>query len=421
MKIPVVFATDENYLLYTIVAITSMAENAGEDTFYQIYILVSGTLKKGHHLLDDVKRRYSNIEINLLPVGEAAFQNVHINNSHVTKATFYRLLLGELLEEEKCLYLDSDIIVNTDLQELYAVEMETDYIAGVSDLWIELMEEKRREERRIRTNIPTMNQYVNAGVLVFNLDQIRRDGLTEQFCRHMKIDYMFEDQDIVNVCCYDHIRRLPAKWNLFTLFMGRLDELGQKGIDRETIHYMKEKKGIIHYATPYIRPWESVRFLCNDIWWEYAGLWKDTKEFQTLEKRVRQREIGYSEAETAAYCKAYDEVYIWGFTAFGRNVLTEIMNRGADHITAFIDHDSEKQKYTYCGKPVIPFDGVCYEQGKGAFLIASQKKGNEIRSMLIEKGVREEDIVCIVQKNEYYYQCLRPEFRTEENMRKESE
>ncbi len=160
MRIPIVFATDENYLFYTVVAITSMAENAGEDTFYQIYILVSGTLKRGHHLLDDVKKRYPNIEIILLPVEEAEFEHVHINNSHVTKATFYRLLLGELLQEDKCLYLDSDIIVNTDLQELYSVELDSEYIAGVRDLWIELMEESRKEERWKKTNIPS-NVYLH--------------------------------------------------------------------------------------------------------------------------------------------------------------------------------------------------------------------------------------------------------------------
>lgn len=411
MRIPIVFATDENYLFYTVVAITSMAENAGEDTFYQIYILVSGTLKRGHHLLDDVKKRYPNIEIILLPVEEAEFEHVHINNSHVTKATFYRLLLGELLQEDKCLYLDSDIIVNTDLQELYSVELDSEYIAGVRDLWIELMEESRKEERWKKTNIPSMNQYINAGVLLFNLGKIRSDNLTEQFCSHMKRDYMFEDQDIVNVCCYGHIRRLPAKWNLFTLFMGQINELEEKGIDKDTIRYMKEKKGIIHYATPYIRPWESFRFQCNDIWWKYAEIWRDTDEFQNLEKRVRQCEIGYSEDMTAAYCKEYDEVYIWGFTAFGRNILTELINRDVDHIAAFIDNDVEKQKYTYCGKPVVPFDITGYEQRKCAFLIASQKKGTEIKNLLMEKGVREEDIVCFVQKNPYYYQCLRPEFR----------
>lgn len=410
MKIPVVFATDENYLFYTIVAITSMAENAKEDTFYQIYILASGALEKGHYLIDVIKNKYSNIDITILPVGEAEFQNVYINNSHVTKATFYRLLLGELLYVDKCLYLDSDIIVNIDLQELYAIELDSAYIAGVRDLWIDLMEENQREERRIKTDIPSMNQYVNAGVVLFNLDKIRRDKLTEQFCSHMKRNYMFEDQDILNVCCYDHIGWLPAKWNLFTLFMGQFSELEQKGIDKDTLCYMKEKKGIIHYATPYIRPWESKRFICNDIWWKYAEKWRNTLEFQMLEKRVQQREIGYSEKSIADYCVGYEKVYIWGFTELSRRVFTELLRKGVGNIVSFIDNDVEKQKFTYCGKPVRSFDiGVC-NAGKSAFIIVSRKKEKEIQNILAEQGVVEEDIVCFVQKSPYYYQCLRSEY-----------
>lgn len=410
MKIPVVFATDENYLFYTVVAITSMAENANEDTFYQIYILVSGALEKGHRLLDDVQKKYSNIKITLLPVGREKFQDVYIHNSHVTKAAFYRLLLGEVLPADKCLYLDSDVIVNTDLQELYTIELDSEYIAGVRDLWIDLIEEEEREKRKIKTNIPSLEQYVNSGVLLFNLDNIREDNLTEQFCHHMQKNYLFEDQDIINVCCYDHIKRLPAKWNLFTPFMGQLDELEQKGIEKDTIRYMKEKKGILHYATPFIRPWKSARFLCNDIWWKYAEIWRDTPEFQSMEKNMQQYEIGYSEEKAAAYCSAYDKVYIWGFTFFGRNILTELIKRGADNIAAFIDNDIEKQKFTYCGRPVISFDTFHYEQGKCALIIASQKSGNEIKNMLTDTGVEEDDIVCFVQKSPYYYQCLRPEY-----------
>lgn len=411
MEIPVVFATDENYLFYTVVAITSMAESADKDTFYQIYMLVSEELRNGHRLLTDLQGKYANIKINLLPVDGSEFQGVTINNKHITKATFYRLLLSELLQEDKCLYLDSDIIVTTDLQELYSTDIDDNYIAGVRDLWIDLISEEDREKRRIRTDIPSMDQYVNAGVLLLNLAKIRADHMEERFRSHMKKDYLFEDQDIINVCCYDHIVHIPAKWNLFTAFMGQMEELKEKGIDTRTLQYMQEKKGILHYATILIRPWMSKRFICNDIWWKYAEIWRDTEEFQSLEKGVQQREIGHSEDKAAAYCTEYDKIYIWGFTAFGRNILTELINRGVDHIAAFIDNDLEKQKYTYCGKPVVPMDITGYEQGKYAFLIASQKKGAEIKNLLMEKGVREEDIVCFVQKNPYYYQCLRPEFR----------
>lgn len=414
MEISVAFATDENYLFYTVVAITSMAENAKEDTFYHIYILVSGQLEKGHRLLLAVQEKYSNIKINIVPVMGGDFQNVFINNSHVTKTTFYRLLLGKLLQVDRCLYLDSDVIVNMDLQELYTVKMDSEYIAGVRDLWIDFMEESEREQRRIKTHIPSLKQYVNAGVLLFNLSKIREDRLTEKFCEHMKIDYPYEDQDIINVCCYGHIRQLPAKWNLFTVFMGQIEELKEKGINRDTIRQMEDKKGILHYATIFIRPWESERFICNDIWWNYAKIWSETPEYQKLRDSMHQREIGYSERHLTLYCNEYERVYIWGFTELGRKVFTKLSEMGVNNIVCFIDNDAEKQKFTYCGKDVRPLDIGIYDSGKSAFIVVSQKRGKEVQRLLREKGVREKDIVCYIFKNKVYYQCLRPELRETE-------
>lgn len=410
MKIPVVFATDEQYFFYTLVAITSMAENAAKDTFYQIYLLVSGSLEKGHDLLTDIQKRYAHLNIRLLAVDHSRFQNLHINNRHVTKATFYRLLLGEMLKEDKCIYLDSDVIVRCDLKELYSYDLQSDYLAGVRDLWIDLLEESVREERRVKTNLPSMDQYINAGVLLLNLKQIRKDRMPEMFCAHMKINYPFEDQDILNVCCYNRIKRLPAKWNLFTLFMGRREELKTRGVDQNTLTSMEERQGIIHYATPFIRPWESERFLCGDVWWRYAALWADTPEYQKLRKDMEQREIGYSRDSMAVYCRQYDRIFIWGFTTFGRELFSMLFSAGVRNIVGFFDSDVGKQKSVYYGRRVMPFEVSRLVESRSAVLIASQRRGKEIWRMLIQKGVREEDIVQYIHKDEIYYQSLKPDF-----------
>ena len=55
MKIPVVFATDKNYLFFTCVAITSMAKNAKSDTFYQVYILADQEFTDEEKLLEKLE------------------------------------------------------------------------------------------------------------------------------------------------------------------------------------------------------------------------------------------------------------------------------------------------------------------------------------------------------------------------------
>ena len=76
MRIPVVFATDINYLFYTCVAITSMAQSADEDTFYQIYILTGTEFADEEKLLGKLQQKYVNIHIEMIAVDVRLFENV---------------------------------------------------------------------------------------------------------------------------------------------------------------------------------------------------------------------------------------------------------------------------------------------------------------------------------------------------------
>ena len=60
MRIPVVFATDENYIFYTCTAITSLAQSAGPDTEYDVFILTSPDFPSGS-IVEETGHRYSNI------------------------------------------------------------------------------------------------------------------------------------------------------------------------------------------------------------------------------------------------------------------------------------------------------------------------------------------------------------------------
>ena len=153
MRIPVVFATDSNYIFYTCIAITSLAESSRENTFYDIYIMVKENSVSLEDWIERLHLKYQNIHVQILIVNTQKLANAEICNSHVTKATFYRLLLGSMLQEEKCIYLDADIIVTEDLSELFQTDIREYYLAGCRDIWIDMMTEKEREDRRQKTQI----------------------------------------------------------------------------------------------------------------------------------------------------------------------------------------------------------------------------------------------------------------------------
>lgn len=411
MKIPVVFATDQNYLFFTCVAITSMAQNAKSHTLYQIYILTAPDFSDPDNLLNKLQKRYCNIQIGIIQVDEKLFQNVTIHNTHITKATYYRLVLCDLLKEERCIYLDGDIIVTEDLEELYQTDLGNKYLAGCRDIWIDMLSEEEKEIRRKRTEIPSMDQYVNAGVLLLNLEQIRADGMNHIFVEHLQYDYLFEDQDILNVCCYGKIVRLPAKWNLFTVFMGQISRMQKAGVDQDTLHAFQEKKGIIHYATPMIRPWKKRYCWMNEEWWSAAAIWSEESVFKYIKGHIDQYECENSWDYYGKLCSNYEHIIVFGYTKYSKQLCEWIKNMKPESELVFCDNDFEKQGQNYNGISVISFQEAekwrkKKELNSVLFLIASQVKYEEIRKLLTEHGVSEKEIVCYRCKNRDYYLFL---------------
>lgn len=404
MTIPIVFSTDKNYIFYTCVAITSLARHAAPGTKYDIFIL-TGEIFSGYDLLKKAETHFPNTKIHFLPVDTVFFRSAVINNSHVTEATFYRLVLCRLLDVDKCIYLDSDILVTDDLQALYQTELEGYYMAGCRDLWIDMLSDQKVEERRIRTRIPSMAEYVNAGVLVMNLEKIRADGLDKMFLQHMDMDYPYEDQDILNVCCYGKIRHLPARWNIFTLFLGQLNTLRQNGIRRDILASFQERRGIIHYATPYIRPWEHSRYWANTEWWEVAAEWRAEPCWQELQEKICMREKQERWEYWLERCRDYKRIVIFGFTIHGRNLCEWLLRADLGEKLLFCDNDLHKQEYCYQGIRVVPLESVIPDHT--LFLNSSQGRQEEVRQILLGHGVREGDILSYKkEKQEGYYRYL---------------
>lgn len=411
MRIPVVFATDENYLFYVCVAIASMAQNAKENTFYQIYILVDSVFADSAHLLNKLQQRYRNIQIEIVCVDRTVFENVTIHNQHVTKATFYRLVLCDLIAEDKCIYLDGDILVTEDLGKLYQTELGDYYLAGCRDIWPMLYTEEDKEKRRTTSGLPSLQQYINAGVLLFNLRWLKNDGMNKIFIEELNKDHPYEDQDILNLCCYDRILHLPAKWNLFTVFMGQVGRLREAGIEEAVLDAFRGKSGIIHYATPLIRPWERTNSWLSRPWWKMAEKWSDEPVFQKIHDRVLEVERKMKWDYYVDRCCGFSKVVIFGYTRCGRELCDWVSKIKAVQVTAFCDNSSSKQGMEYQGIPVYSLQEILQEkQGSEMdstlFLIASQAKAEEIRELLIEQGIHPGQIEAYKRKDAGYYLYL---------------
>ena len=144
--------------------------------------------------------------IEFVKVDETIFADYRKIKTHayITLPTYYRLKITSLLPHiGRMIYLDCDVVVNHSLAELFNTEMGDLPLAGVHDI----------NFRRVRRN-PT---YVNAGMLLMDLDNIRRQNVEEGFLSYAVNNagvITCGDQEIINEVCRGRIKILDERWNV---------------------------------------------------------------------------------------------------------------------------------------------------------------------------------------------------------------
>lgn len=168
-------------------------------------------------------------------------------NKVFSPGSLYRIFASEILLLDKVIYLDSDIVVNLDIKELWEIPLEGYCLIGVLDNPYFLNAHKKRfsvESIRSRQNGCDPSHYINSGVLVMNLDLIRQnhDLLRESinwFAQH-KHTTILPDQDFLNA-----------------FFRGRI-KLADSRFNRYAFGCVETANAILH-AIGSPKPWEAYR------------------------------------------------------------------------------------------------------------------------------------------------------------------
>lgn len=269
--VPVILATDANYLPQTLVTIVSALENRNSEAVYKFYILTPNKLEgKETYLFKELNAKYTNHSIEFIVMGNA-FADAKLNIAHITSPTFYRLNAPSLFPQyDKIIYLDSDVIVEGDLTTYYSLDLDGYYVAGVKAASYH----SARNGNKIyceNNGLPAIDQYINAGVILLNLRELRKDDIEKDFIYRAKQGYRSQDQDVINGACYGHIKLISYKWNcMITKY-----EINQKQLlncfTMEEINEAHNRPEIIHYAAEE-KPWKSFDCALSDRWWKYAAI-----------------------------------------------------------------------------------------------------------------------------------------------------
>ena len=180
-----------------------------------------------------------------------------------SKETYYRLLAHRLFAEEieRVLWLDGDIIIKGSLAEFYNQDFKGKLYAAVEDASKEITEEKH-----IQLRMPPDSKYVNTGVLLFNLREMRKELKDQEILQYLTDNQeilSLADQDVLNGLLHDRILAVDSpRWYNFSRWY----------ITEENKRMVYENARLIHYCGQK-KPWEKkYSGLGADLWWKYALL-----------------------------------------------------------------------------------------------------------------------------------------------------
>ena len=211
----IVICTDSSYLRQIRVMLTSLfLNNRGRNV--NIHILFSG---EQHHNLEPLKKWIiackQQVTVHLF--NSKSIRHLKVTD-HISTATYIRFFIPDILSEsiEKVLYLDIDLIVDSDINELWETDIKSDYAAAV---------------------FPEGNKDFNAGVLLVNLRKWRENKISSrlvEWATENNHNLRFWDQDVLNHILRGNVKPLDNRWNQLKTTGG---------------------KGIIHYAGSH-KPWD---------------------------------------------------------------------------------------------------------------------------------------------------------------------
>ena len=98
-EIPICFATDDNYVPFLAVAITSLLDNASKDNFYRIFVLT--THLKDENIASILKQKTENSSIEFISLAKELdkVQNMFHLRDYYSKETYYRIFIPNLFHQ----------------------------------------------------------------------------------------------------------------------------------------------------------------------------------------------------------------------------------------------------------------------------------------------------------------------------------
>jgi lipopolysaccharide biosynthesis glycosyltransferase len=225
-----------------------------------VYLLGENISDENKSILWTIAQNYGR-RISIIDVPELDIPDVLVSTRWPLSA-FTRLFSGQLLPKNvhKVLYLDCDTIVRGDISHLSEIDVSNYICCGIKDCIGSTYKQN--------IGLKKDSVYINAGVLLFNLNELRKIDIKtviDKYMAHYLKLINYADQDILNGIFCGKVGVLESRYGVMTINVAySYEEISM--LRKPTAFYSKDElaagvadPAIIHYTTNMriIRPWFS--------------------------------------------------------------------------------------------------------------------------------------------------------------------
>ena len=247
------FTLDSNYIPQLKVCLKSIIRFPSDDG-WDIYILTGRADSEFKKLENDLNKT-DGVRVHLIEVDDILFDNFP-EIGRYSKVVYYRIFAASILPDniDRILYLDPDTVVIKPLDGLYGMDFDNNYFIACSHTKAMLT-----KLNRVRLGIRTDAPYINTGVMMMNLELLRREQTVKEVREYVEKRgkfFILPDQDVISALYGDRVKLIDTFiYNLSDrlIYMNNLSPITNELIDMD---WVRKNTVIIHYYGDN-KPWKE--------------------------------------------------------------------------------------------------------------------------------------------------------------------
>ena len=202
-EVPIFTATDDNYIPFLAVTLQSMLDNSSKNYHYSVKVLNSGISEENIAKIKKFER--DNLKVEFVDVRKPLEElNSRLHTCiYYTQATYYRLFIPSMYPQyDKALYIDCDIVIRADLAKLYNINIGNKLVGATTDEFVMNYPSIQPYFTQC-LGLNKVSDYFNAGVLLMNLEDLRKYRFQVKFLYLLDMIKfrVAQDQDYLNRLC----------------------------------------------------------------------------------------------------------------------------------------------------------------------------------------------------------------------------